>query len=356
VKTSRNLYFIGPLADWFLLGGGSLALYALSFAPSLQVLEMISHQLGIWLLLTINYPHFSATVHRLYRSRENVAQYPAATIALPLLLIALVAAALREGGQTLTPVIARIFSLWSPLHYCGQALGVALILAHRSGVRIQRWERFALSSMLVSSYLYSSSLSESRRGIAFYAGISYPTFNLSAGVVSVALACLSLSSAVFAVVMIRKAFSEKEKLPPIFYLTPACQIIWSVVSVGTPNYTTLIPIFHAMQYMPIVWFMHLKESTKNLAPQTLSRREIRRISAVWFLKNLAGGAALFFLLPYGIAVVFGLNLTLVQAVVWATINLHHFLIDGIIWKLRRPKVHAPLMGSVFARAPAAVPA
>ena len=61
--------------------------------------------------------------------------------------------------------------------------------------------------------------------------------------------------------------------------------------------------------------------------------------------NIVGGLLLFETLP----LVFGLTgspTAFVSGVVLAAVQVHHFFVDGVIWKLKTPSVSSPLMVNV----------
>jgi len=80
----------------------------------------------------------------------------------------------------------------------------------------------------------------------------------------------------------------------------------------------------------------------------------------WGLVNYAGGVMLFFILPSLVARSFNLNPTFAMGVTIAVVQIHHFFVDGVIWKLKRKTVSSPLMvnlGDLLGTSrPAAAPA
>jgi hypothetical protein len=80
----------------------------------------------------------------------------------------------------------------------------------------------------------------------------------------------------------------------------------------------------------------------------------------WGLVNFAGGAMLFFILPSLVARVFDLERNFAMGVTIAIVQIHHFFVDGVIWKLKRKTVSSPLMvnlGDLLGKAsPAVAPA
>ena len=63
----------------------------------------------------------------------------------------------------------------------------------------------------------------------------------------------------------------------------------------------------------------------------------------WGLINYAGGVMLFFILPALMARQMNLNLLFATGVTMAAVQIHHFFVDGVIWKLKRKTVASPLM-------------
>jgi hypothetical protein len=65
----------------------------------------------------------------------------------------------------------------------------------------------------------------------------------------------------------------------------------------------------------------------------------------WGLWNYAGGIALFIGLPWLFYWVPVPTVTVVGVII-AAINIHHFFVDGVIWKLRHASAASPLMTNV----------
>ena len=102
--------------------------------------------------LFVNYPHFSATVYRLYQSPDNIRQFPVTALGVPLLLVGAVAASLWQP-ELAAPYLVTLFLIWSPFHYSGQTIGITMLYARRCGFGIGRWERLALSAFVYSTFI-----------------------------------------------------------------------------------------------------------------------------------------------------------------------------------------------------------
>src|SRR5208282_4729468 len=74
----------------------------------------------------------------------------------------------------------------------------------------------------------------------------------------------------------------------------------------------------------------------------------------YFLTLIAGGIALFIPGPWLVSYVFHYDFTTSFLIFTALVNIHHFLLDGAIWKLRDSRVASRLI-STAETAPAAQP-
>src|SRR6266436_8355259 len=90
--TARSLYFINWWSDTLIIGGLSIIAWIglLVFARNVDLQPIFG--LALVLSLAVNFPHFSATVYRLYQSPENIRQFPVTAWGVPLILAAAVGA------------------------------------------------------------------------------------------------------------------------------------------------------------------------------------------------------------------------------------------------------------------------
>jgi hypothetical protein len=58
--------------------------------------------------------------------------------------------------------------------------------------------------------------------------------------------------------------------------------------------------------------------------------------------NIAIGALLFWVLPRAVHHLGGVPMGFTVPVLGAAVQIHHFFVDGVIWKLRNPRVDALL--------------
>ncbi|MBI3894121.1 MAG: hypothetical protein HY303_21590, partial [Candidatus Wallbacteria bacterium] len=92
----KRLYFVNAFVDHAVIGGVSIAAWALLATCHSGERTPAVFGLSAALLWVCNWPHFAATSYRLYHSPDNVRQYPMTALAVPWLVLAGVAGALAS--------------------------------------------------------------------------------------------------------------------------------------------------------------------------------------------------------------------------------------------------------------------
>ena len=140
-------------------------------------------------------------------------------------------------------------------------------------------------------------------------------------------------------------------MPPIVLLPALTHFIWFVPGASLKSFWIVIPFFHSIQYLLIALVMQLKVKIDVVGGERSWRRigaEARR----WGSRNILGGILLFIGLPAAFSWL-PLPLMTTAAILAAAVNIHHFFVDGVIWKLRDTSTSSALMMNI---AELAVPA
>ena len=342
-ERTPSLYFVSAPVDFALVGGASIAtFFGLSLFHDGSRTETI-WTLSAALVWVVNWPHFSATSQRLYRSRSHVAQYPVTAIAVPLLLAAAVVGAFLSP-EGVAPWLVKLFVLWSPYHFSGQSVGISLLYARRGGFPIGRYERLALSGFVFGTFLVQSALGETGQRTASFYSVEYPTLGLPMLVPEVLRIAMWVCGATFVALAVRTSLRARRLPPAILFLPAITQYVWFVLGWRVAAFNEFVPFFHALQYLLVAWMMHLAESAQERGASD-PRRQVVAQSVRFALVNVAGGALLFWLLPR-IGALGGYGLPFASAVVLSAVQIHHFVVDGVIWKLKNPRVASPLSASL----------
>lgn len=326
-------YFLSPSVDFFFLSGITLLTWLIAPASS--------YEIAISLTLFINWPHFSMTSYRLYHQKKFFMQFPLTSFLIPVLIV--IATLFSFMNPTQFGVIwVKLFLIWSPYHFSGQTLGLALLYARRGGIEISRAQRFFLASVIYGSYIVMTAGGEVGDSNHTYYGVSYPTFGIPIEVVTVLWYWLAFSS-VGLVASFIPHFKNFGSFPPFVLILPATQCFWFLLGPRWPGFNEFVPALHSLQYIFIAWALQLTERNQVVFEQKKSFRPLRE-SLRWYALNVAGGAILFHYIP-----TWGEKYGLPQNVAWAlilsSVQIHHFFVDGVIWKLKDSTIRNPLMAS-----------
>lgn len=341
-KNPTQLYFVNAAVDFACIGLLSMLTLATFW---LTTGGTLSHQAAIWsvyLSWVINWPHFSATNYRLFKRRENWREYPLTAFFVPVLVGAAIWASFAQP-EAVAPFFVKIFLIWSPYHFSGQNVGLSLLYSRRAGFHFEGWERRVLTVFIFSTFLAPTLSAEAGRASAEYYQIFYPALNVPRWMGDLAWYSLYASGAGMVFAGMRRLVMRKAFFPLITLLPGAAQFFWFIVGWRVPSFYYFVPMFHSLQYLFIVWAMELAERRKEEGGKGWFFTWKK--TAIWSTVNIAGGAALFAGLPK-LAEMRGVPLPLATGVLIAGVQIHHFIVDGVIWKLRNPKVASPLMASV----------
>jgi hypothetical protein len=337
----RALYFVSPAVDLLAMGGLSLALYPLLVLAPLSSSGVAAAVMALWWVG--NWPHFSATLHRLYGAREHVRQFPFTAWLLPPLIVATAVAVFTWPVRLAGPFVALVV-IWSVYHFSGQTLGLTLIYARRAGLTVTPTARRALRLFLLGVFLARVASDEAGSGERVYLGVAHARLGVPSFLGPLLLVPTLLAGALFLADLWRSRARSGQPLPFIVLLPAVSFFVWFLPGQREPYFFAFVPLFHSIQYLLVAWVVQLKGQLDTRKPRP-SRSFVLRASLRWGGVNLLGGAALFWALPKlgqwaSAAPMFSF------AIVASAVQLHHFFVDGVIWKIRQPAVMSPLLVSI----------
>lgn len=279
-----------------------------------------------------SWPHFSATIWRLYESEKTRQAYFLSATLIPALVLFATAACFYYP-VSFAPYFLKLFILWSPYHFSSQTFGLTLVYSRRAGLTVSKLTRRALAVFFVSSFLVQYTQAEISLKTAFMYAISYPQFPLPS---ITPLACQIIMYAALAVLAVEfiPQFRARKSVPWIVVLPLFTQYLWFVHGSYDISFQLLLPLFHGIQYLLIAWSLEMHRAKQPL-----------RGSLLWFGANFACGALLFFGVPRLLAFA-GWDLQFSTLIILAAVSIHHYFIDGVIWKLHRAESRSPLFRNV----------
>lgn len=359
-------WLVGPAAD-LLLGCGVLymgvfAAFAVA-GPELRSLAPAS--LPVLLALMLSAPHYGATLLRVYENRADRGKYR--LFAVQATLAVVVAFGVGLHSIAVASWLFTIFLVWSPWHYTGQNYGLAVLFLRRRGVPVAPAAKRLLHASFVLSYavlllvIYTGGGGDDAArsyGASGHEKIQIQSLGVpeAVGTFGVPLAAFAyLGVTVAAGMALSKRARARDLLPA--GLLVVTQGLWfslpmlvKYTGVGTgvdpfdPDQRvysfTWIALGHAVQYLWVTSYY------ARSSPEWHG-------SAYYLMKAAVAGTALWTLplvlfSPKGLGAMSGdAGLYLLLS---SCINIHHFVLDGAIWKLRDSRI-----ANVLLREPRADP-
>jgi tetratricopeptide (TPR) repeat protein len=294
------------------------------------------------LALVFNYPHFMATIYRAYHTREQFEKYKIFTVHIAVLLG--LAAIMTHAVPTLLPWLFTLYVCWSPWHYSGQNFGLMMMFSRRVGLAPQLLERRILYGTFIASYVLLM--------LNFHTGKSNDEMILSLGIpANVAIWPKAACAAFFLIGggwvltrFARRASSWRAMAAPAMLFFS--QFLWFVLFVGleiasrlevqqTRYSTGILAVLHSTQYLWITSYYQRREARAE-------GQSNWRLTG-YFATLIAGGIALFVPAPWIVSRLLHVDFSASFLTFTALVNIHHFILDGAIWKLRDKRVAALLV-------------
>jgi tetratricopeptide (TPR) repeat protein len=354
-KTNENALWIhNPWLDLIVgCGAWSAPLLLLSYfsqASSARMWSVVFYALAF----VFNYPHFMATIYRAYHRAEDFHKYRIFTVHITaLMLLTLV---LSHFWLRILPWIFTIYLTWSPWHYSGQNYGLFMMFARRAGAEPTKATRRALYSAFIVSYLILF--------LGFHAGPSTDPLFLSLGIPAlishweqILFSVVFIACSVFGIAQLVRQTGWRKLIPSLtlfssqflWFLLPTAISLLRGLEIPQSRYSTgVLAIMHSAQYLWITSYYARREATGESAGKARSWRPL-----AYFAVLVVGGIALFVPGPWLASRVFHHDFTASFLVFTALVNIHHFILDGAIWKLRDGRIASLLLNSRESMASAA---
>ena len=360
-------WLFGPTTDIALgCGGLYLVLFSLMAGGVFGITPELHEVMGPFLILAFSIPHYGATLLRVYERSEDRHRYRLFAVWGAVLVYGLYFVGLNVpivGTWFLT-----LYLTWSPWHYTGQNFGIALTFLRRAGVDVDPGSRrllrmsFTLSYLLVALAIHGSYGHEADYVVEgrYFGAFEFMSLGLPAWVTTLGVPSCAIGAALCAlgaVVRMRGRVTWRQWLPPLLVL--ATQSIWFTIPflVGHFGIETGIPFIDLATRDILFTYIAVSHAAQYLWMTTYFARKSTGWSSYGFywLKAIAFGQAVV-LVPTLLAVktpLAGMSYDAgVSVLVIAALNLHHFIMDGAIWKLRSGPIANILLRDKKADAPA----
>ena len=356
-RDQSGRWLFGPAPDLLLgCGLGYILLFAIFLMTGTDRAAVSA--LGVVPLISIltGTPHYGATLLRVYEKREERRAYAFFAVWVTAVVWGLFYVGLYSA--LLGSLLVTLYLTWSPWHYTGQNYGIAVMFLRRRGVALgARSKRLVYLSFLLSYVLTFLALHGSDEGGTYSAFTPYEggTFRLiRLGIPSpfweVAFAGTGIAYlgvlGVTARVLLQRA-SARDLAPAVTLVLT--QILWfslptvarfaglfgahGPLSTDATAYAFFwVATGHSVQYLWITTF-YAAGSRSTGARAFFLLKTLVAGSFIWSVPGLVYGLTVMGTAFGGVAQ--GADSFVLLA---AVVNLHHFILDGAIWKLRDGRV------------------
>jgi hypothetical protein len=286
-------------------------------------------------MLLVTQTHIVASSFRLYTKPGAFRELPFVTMALPLLTLAVltVCIAFASGlGQHLWALALT----WTPFHFSMQTFGIAMLYCHRSSCPLDASERQLLRLTCGLPFLRSL-FSGAVEG--FGIGWLVPPEILYANEARASLMLVSIRAldvlTFAAPVALYALLRHRGRSMPLLALTAVlANGIWFAFFsyVGAFVWAN---IFHGLQYVVLVGFLYLRDQLAS----DRNRHGPAYHLALYAGVCIAAGYAMHQCWPLAYTLA-GFGPIESAMLVVAIVNVHHFIVDGYIWRLRSDRRYA----------------
>ncbi len=336
-----------PAVDLLATGGlsvvamGALLAWAFLFDGSLAFVD------GDWivLLILINSTHFMASYRLLYVGRDEILESRWSAIYVPALLLAILAwAAVGDVRAAIVENLVLASSIYLAWHYTGQAWGMVSAFGRILGIDFTRTERLCIRSgmrmLLVLHVLFA--LSGRYPPADWIAPATYVQIYGVVFQIVVGLAGLTLVAGALAY---QSARSRAGHLPMRVVFPWLALYLWYPFWYFVPGGFLWVQLSHALQYLAFPLRVEVNRYSREAA-RTPAQKRAR---VAWVYAGLVVVGLVFLHGPPLAAHAFGPGWysgdtarSLFTAFT-ACVAIHHYFIDGAVWKLRNPKVQRELL-------------
>ena len=315
--------FLHPGVDFLLIAGG-LSLLLMPLILAVPTLTPADRMVRLIVFLLFNGAHFASSSVRLYTKQGVANEHRFLAYGTPLVGALVVTLSIYRPEELGTHLWA-LFMTWSPYHYAAQAFGLAVMYCYRSGVRLEPWEKKLIWWVAMVPFVRAF-LMAPEAGLEWFVPQTYLT-DVPAVATSLSVGRNLLAGAVMILPLI---LFFRTRIPIISVLLLVSNGMWWL----TLSYSDAwfwAAIFHSIQYLGIVMYVHAQDRQRidqqHAKPGWVYATRFYLASSGLALALFVGWPLLYNQMGFG----FEVSYTMVAAAV----SIHHFLVDGYIW--RSPK-------------------
>jgi hypothetical protein len=283
-----------------------------------------------YIFLLNNSCHFAASTVRLYTKPGATAALPFLSMMFPLVAFAVLTVCMvypDDFGHAFNS----LYLTWSPFHYAAQAYGLAVMYSYRSGCLLEKADKRLLWWVSMVPFFYAFMYADDV-GVRWLAPGLWDLAYLKAPRTMYALSYVFYALGFAAPVLLYlKVWMGKKAapMPLIAVMAIIANTIWFFVLAPLQAFTWAT-LFHGIQYLAIIIIFHVKDQMAR--PE--NRHRVLYHVVTFYLLCLCLAYALFQCVPMAYKLA-GFGNPESVLLVAAAINIHHFIVDAYIWRLKK---------------------
>ncbi len=338
-----SLAIISPLKDFLFFFASAGVVLLAWFASS------VMHVDGYTILATVavvsNGPHLVSTWTRVYFDPKEWKARPIPTVVVPLGIFALVFFANWKLEALGPRVLNSTILYWATWHFVAQNWGILRIYQRKSGealtampLQLERPLLLLIVLFCITHRLYT--------GPRTLFGVEVLYLKLPYPLVMGLLAPIAVLLGVLLGVRLRERNAPHAKAAWLRLAFIGCSFIgffvpFQLITSDDTSAFAAAAAWHGFQYLGMVRHYHRNTWRSGVDPNAkviswLSQPGWSRGLLYWaLLMSLAGGV---YVVIFALSLVTPWSFYTWAGVVWVSLTLSHYWIDGVIWKLRRPEL------------------
>jgi hypothetical protein len=298
--------------------------------------------LDLWLL---GYHHLIATFTRLAFDRESFQEHRKLILLLPWAVAAGVAAITLLGGLWL---LTSVYLYWQWFHYARQSEGISKAYAGRCAnkdIGNARIARFAFYSVPVAGILHVSARAPAEFLMMPVRTVPVPSWLASAALVVAGIAVLT-----WGIYQLRAWRRKQLAGSYVAYVVSHFTVFATgYIVIEQINYGWLaVNMWHNAQYILFVWLFNNRRFQGAIDAKRVFLSTISQTGRfpLYIAVCLTLSTAIYFLLQrFGVGALgnaLGVSAAVAAVMIYQTLNFHHYVVDALVWKLRKPALSSKL--------------
>ncbi len=315
---SFDLHFIVGIAALALLSGWAVVLH-----PSFFTRILVAN---LWLL---GAHHVVATYTRLCFDRQSLHTHRFLLFGLPPIVLAAVCILVLSVGVW---VLATVYLYAQWYHYTRQSWGISQVYRRKSGGLVN--ENHHLSTAVFYLLPLWGILRRSHQDPGTFLGLELRVFPVPEIAVSVVGTAALLALGWWIVMRVMAWYRGRLPLAHTLYMMSHFTVFYVayVVIDHIDHGWLVVNIWHNAQYIVFVWLFNNNRFKSGTDPKARFLSTISQEQNAWCYFAVCFGLSTLIYLTISNVTAALLPLTIV---IYQTINFHHYIVDGVIWKIRR---------------------